>query len=112
MNDDEVDGYIQYLWTQYQTDDKEINEGIAKLLEEVREKLLINREIVLNFNIEEIHDLHMCISECIAYHESDKDHKKEHGDKCPYCENYKKLYNRIVEQCDCVDNPKQGDNGK
>ena len=107
MNDGEVDNYIHYLWTQYQTDDKEVNKGIGKLIEEVREKLLSNREIVMNFNIEEIHDLHMALSECIEFHKIDKEHKKEHGDKCPYCEQYKKLYDRIVENCECVDNPKE-----
>lgn len=107
MNDGEVDGYVQYLWTQYQTDDKGINKGIGQLLEEVREKLLSNREIVMNFNIEEIHDLHMCISECVNYHSEDKDHQKEHEkEECLHCKNYKKLYDRIVENCDYIDNPK------
>ena len=109
MNDTEIDNYVHRLWMQYQTDDKGVNEGIGKLLEDIREKLLNVRDIIMGFSIGEIHDLHMCISECLAFHENDKEHQKEYGSKCIHCENYKKLYDRITERCDCIDNVKQNE---
>jgi len=41
MNEGEIDGHIQYLWTQYQTDDDEVNGIITGLLIDLR-KILID----------------------------------------------------------------------
>jgi hypothetical protein len=100
MNDDEIDDYLQGLYKKYKQD----ADGFEKTLEEVREKLLSVRDISIQFSIEEIHDLHMCISECIEYHKNDKRHQKEYPNGCQHCNNYHKLYKRIVMLCDCVDN--------
>jgi len=40
MKKSEVDGYIQYLWTQYQSDSGDWNVLLTSLLDELREKLL------------------------------------------------------------------------
>ena len=106
MYEEDSESYIQYLWTKYQTDDEKINKIIAPIFNELRDKFDSVRDIIMNFSIDEIHDLHMCISECIAYHEQDECHKKEHPDSCEQCEDYEKLYDRIVEKCNCIDNPK------
>ncbi|MBE3094609.1 MAG: hypothetical protein IMZ52_06220 [Actinobacteria bacterium] len=104
MNDLTVEEYLGYLYKKYQG---EKSKNICKMLDELREKFNTDiRDVVMGFSCGEIHDLHMCLSECISYHENDKAHKKEHPDgKCPHCDCYKKLYDRIVRQCDCVDNP-------
>ena len=95
MNDDDIDNYIQGLYEKY----KEDKDGFPKILEEVREKLSSVRDIPIQFSIEEIHDLHMCISECIRYHKNDEQHPND----CSQCKNYYELYKRIVVLCDCVD---------
>jgi len=40
MKKEEVDGYIQYLWTQYQSDNGDWNILLTSLLDELREKLI------------------------------------------------------------------------
>ena len=80
---------------------KGINEYCTNL--ELLEK---QRNIPITFSLNEIHDLHMSLRECIALQKEDEDHKKKHGSKCPYCNNYKNLYKRIVKYCNCIDNPK------
>jgi hypothetical protein len=101
MNDSVVQEYLGTLYKKYGQ-----GKNVCRLLDELREKFADDiRDVALTFSNSEIHDLHMCLSECITYHENDKNHKKEHPDgKCPHCDCYKKLYDRIVKQCDCVDN--------
>ena len=41
MNEEEIDSFIQYLWTQYQTDADDVNGIITSLLMEVRAKMII-----------------------------------------------------------------------
>jgi hypothetical protein len=79
---------------------KGINEYCTNL--ELLEK---QRNIPITFSLNEIHDLHMALRECILLQKEDVDHKKKYGMKCPYCHNYKNLYKRIVKYCNCVDNP-------
>ena len=102
MNDSTVQEYLGTLYEKY--NGKKDN-NVCGILNELREKFADDvRDAALTFSNSEIHDLHMCISECISYHEKDKSHITIDG-KCPYCESYKVLWNRIVRKCDCVDNP-------
>jgi hypothetical protein len=64
------------------------------------------RNIPIKFSLNEIHDLHMALRECVSLQYYDKEHKDKFGVKCPYCKNYKLLHNRIVKHCNCMDNPK------
>jgi len=80
-------------------------DGINKYCNEL-ELLEKKRNIPIKFSLNEIHDLHMALRECIALQSDDKEHKEKYKNKCPYCHNYKNLYKRIVKYCNCVDNPK------
>jgi len=107
MKDEEIQSYLGGLYKKYSTIDRPPSTKICRLLDELREKFSEVRDIPMSFSNNEIHDLHMCISECISFHIDDKDHQKEYGDNCDYCESYKKLYNRIVKKCDCVDSSEE-----
>jgi len=72
----------------------------ADELEEI-EKI---RNINMKFSLNEIHDLHMALRECITYHSENPNHRKEHKNKCPYCHNYRNLYKRISRRCNCIEN--------
>jgi hypothetical protein len=78
-----------------------INKYITNL--ELLEK---KRNISIIFSLNEIHDLHMALNECIELQSENKEHYEKYGKRCHYCNNYKNLYKRIVKYCNCIDNPK------
>jgi len=56
----------------------------------------------VELNIDEIHDLHMALSEVIEIFKTDKQHQKEFGNNCSHCEDYRILHNKLVKLCNCI----------
>lgn len=52
---------------------------------------------------DEIHELHMALAELLDFFKNDPKHQKEHEKEiCEICTDYKKLHDRLLENCECI----------
>lgn len=60
--------------------------------------------VKINFTFDEVHDMHMALSEALEKAIRSGKHKETHKDNpCAICEDYGRLRKKILKYCDCIE---------